>query len=111
VIILIEYSDFTKLKMKVGIITEVVRVENTQKLYKIQVNMGENTIQIVSSLVPYYSIEELLNKKIVVLTNLKPTKFRGELSEGMLLCAETNDESECVLLSVDKDIAVGTSIT
>ena len=109
-IILIEYGDFKKLEMKVGQIIKVERVENTEKLYKLQVDIG-TTIQIVTSLVPYYTEEKLLNKKIVVLVNLKPTKFKGELSEGMLLCAETEDESECVLLSVDKDIKVGTNIT
>jgi tRNA-binding protein len=106
----IEYSDFKKLEMKVGKIIEVEKVPKTSKLYKIQVDIGKK-IQIVSSLVPYYSEDELLNKKIIVLTNLKPTKFCGEKSEGMLLCAETDDEEKCVLLTVEKDIEVGTHIT
>ena len=54
---------------------------------------------------------ELKNQKIIVLVNLKPTKFAGEISEGMLLCAEKEDGSECVLLTVQKDIKVGTQIT
>ncbi len=107
----IEYGDFKKLQMKVGQITKVERVPNTEKLYKLQVDIGDKNIQIVTSLVPYYKEEELQDHKIVVLTNLKPMKFRGELSEGMLLCAEKNDESECVLLTVGKDIANGTPIT
>ena len=72
----IEYSDFKKLDMKVGIITKVERVPETENLYKLQVDIGKN-IQIVTSLVPYYTEEELLNQKIIVLVNLKPTKFRG----------------------------------
>ncbi len=107
----IEYKDFKKLQMKVGKIVEVERVPKTEKLYKLQVDIQDKEIQIVTSLVPYYSEEELQDKKIVVLVNLKPTKFMGELSEGMLLCAEKEDESECVLLSVEKEIDIGTPIT
>ena len=107
----IEYNDFKKLQMKVAEIIKVEKVPNTEKLYRLQVDIGDKKIQIVTSLVPYYTKEELQNHKIVVLINLKPMKFRGELSEGMLLCAEKNDESECVLLTVGKDIANGTPIT
>ncbi len=107
----IEYSDFKKLQIKVAEIIKVEKVPNTKKLYRLQVDIGEKKIQIVTSLVPYYTEEELQNHKIVVLINLKPMKFRGEFSEGMLLCAETDDERECVLLTVGKDIANGTPIT
>jgi tRNA-binding protein len=107
----INFKDWKKLKIQVGKIIEVIRVPRTDKLYKLQVDIGEKTIQIVSSLVPFYKEEELLNKKIIVLVNLKPTKFAGELSEGMLICAEKEDESECVLLTVEKNIDIGTLIT
>lgn len=108
----IEFLDFKKLDMKVGKILEVERIPKTEKLYKLQVSIGtEKPIQIVSSLVPYYSKEELINQKIIVLVNLKPTKFAGELSEGMLLCAETDDESKCVLLTTEKESEEGTNIT
>ncbi len=108
---IINYGDFAKLAMRVGLILEVERVPRTDKLYKLKVNVGlEEPIQIVSSLVPFYTEEELLNKKIVVLTNLKPTKFAGEESNGMLLCAETDDESKCVLLTVDKDMEPGSIV-
>ena len=91
---------------------EVERVPDTEKLYKLQVDIGEEKpLQIVTSLVPYYKEEELKDKKIIVLINLKPAKFAGEVSEGMLLCAEKEDGSECVLLTVEKDINVGTQIT
>ncbi len=107
----ISFDDWKKLKMRVGKIVEVVRVPRTDELYKLQVDLGDKKIQLVTSLVPYYKEEELKNKKIIVLINLKPVKFAGELSEGMLLCAEKDDGSECVLLTVEKYIAVGTSIT
>jgi len=108
----INFDDWKKLNMKVGKIVEVERIPRTEKLYKLQVDVGEEkSIQIVTSLVPYYKEEELKDMKIIVLVNLKPTKFAGELSEGMLLCAEKEDESECVLLTIQKDIDVGTQIT
>ena len=108
----ISFDEWKKLKMLVGKITEVERIPKTEKLYKLQVDIGSGKpIQIVTSLVPYYTQEELKNQKIIVLVNLKPTKFGGEISEGMLLCAEKNDGSECVLLTVQKDIDIGTQIT
>ena len=107
----IAFDEWKKLELKVGKILQAERVPKTEKLYKLKVSLGEKAIQIVTSLVPYYSREELEGMKIVVLTNLKPTKFAGEVSEGMLLCAEKSDESECVLLTVQKDILEGTQIT
>ena len=108
----ISFEDWKKLDIKVGKVTEAERVPKTEKLYKLIVDIGEeSSIQIVTSLVPYYSENELIGKSIIVLVNLKPTKFAGEVSEGMLLCAEKEDESECVLLTVDKDIEEGTNIT
>jgi len=108
----VTYSHFKKLDIRVGSILEVERVPGTEKLYKMQVDIGgERTIQIVSSLVPYYKQEELLNRRIVVLVNLEPTTFRGVLSQGMLLASETEDASECVLLTTEQQIANGTRIT
>lgn len=108
----VTFDDWKKLQMKVGQIREVERIPKTKKLYKLQVDLGgERPVQIVTSLVPYYAEEELRDRKIVVLTNLQPTTFAGHLSEAMLLCAEKEDGSECVLLTVQKDIAVGSPIT
>ena len=108
----IRFDEWKKLDLKVGKVLEVERIPNTDKLYKLQVDIGaEKPIQIVTALVPYYKEEELKDQKIIVLVNLKPTKFAGELSEAMLLCAEKEDGSECVLLTLQKDIDVGTPVT
>ncbi|MAG16333.1 tRNA-binding protein [Candidatus Woesearchaeota archaeon] len=107
----VTFDDWKKFDLKVGEVLEVARVPKTEKLYKLQVDIGtDKPIQIVTSLVPYYSEEELKGKKIVVLVNLEKAKFGGEISEGMLLCAETEDESKCVLLTPHKDIEAGTPI-
>jgi len=108
----ISFDEWKRLKMKVGSIVEVERIPRTEKLYKLQVDIGvEKPVQIITSLVPYYTEEELKDQKIIVLVNLKPTKFAGEISEAMLICAEKEDGSECVLLTVQKEIDVGTPIT
>ncbi|MCK4394587.1 tRNA-binding protein [Candidatus Bipolaricaulota bacterium] len=108
----ISFDDWKKLQIRVGKILEVQRVPKTDKLYRLQVDIGaDDPMQIVTSLVPYYSKEELVHQTIIVLVNLQPACFAGEISEGMLLCAEKDDGSECVLLTVQKDIDVGTLIT
>ena len=108
----VAFTDWQKLEIRVGKIVAVERLPRTEKLYKLQVDIGEEIpVQLVTSLVPYYTGEELQDQKIVVLVNLKPVKFSGEISRGMLLCAEKEDGSECVLLTVQKDIDVGTPVT
>jgi len=107
----VEFNEWKKLDIRVGKILEVERIPKTDKLYKLQVDIGDKKIQIVTGLVPYYKEEELKDQKIIVLINLKPTKFAGEESNGMLLCAEKKDGKKCVLLTVQKDIDVGTPIT
>ncbi|PIY60772.1 tRNA-binding protein [Candidatus Woesearchaeota archaeon CG_4_10_14_0_8_um_filter_47_5] len=108
----INYTDFKKLEMRVGTIMHAEQVARTEKLYKLMIDIGqEKPIQLVSSLVPYYTKEELAGKQIIVLTNLKPVKFGGELSKGMLLCAETKDGSKCVLLQPERLMKNGTPVT
>ncbi|MBI2139043.1 methionine--tRNA ligase subunit beta [Candidatus Woesearchaeota archaeon] len=108
----VEFSDFKKLEIRVGKILNAERIPKTEKLYKLKIEIGKGEqAQIVTSLVPYYKEEELINQSIVVLVNLKPTKFAGEVSQGMLLCAEKEDGSECVLLTTEREISPGTRIT
>ena len=108
----ISIDDFKKVDMRVGKILSVEKIPNRDKLYKLQVDIGEEKPrQIITGLVPYYSTDELLGKQIIVLANLKPAKFAGEISEGMLLAAESEDHSKCVILTVDKEIEAGTKIS
>lgn len=108
----ITFDEWKKMEMKVGKILVVERIPKTDKLYKLQVDVGaDKPVQIVTGLVPYYTEEELKDKKIIVLVNLAPAKFAGEESNGMLLCAENEDENKCVLLTVEKDIEAGTLVT
>lgn len=105
---IITIDQLMKVELRVGQIVSVERVEGADKLYKLQVNIGNEERTIVSGLVPYYKEDELLNKKVVVCTNLKPAKLRGIMSNGMLLAA---GEGETVkLLTIDGDIEVGSNI-
>lgn len=107
----IEFAEFKRVEMKVGKVLEVVRHPGADKLYIVQIDVGgERPLQTVTSLVPYYNEEELMGSEVVVLTNLKPTRMRGERSECMLLCAETPDESQSVLLQPRVPMAPGTPI-
>lgn len=106
----IAYGDFAKLDIRVGKITEVKRHDNADKLYIVQIDVGEKSLQTVTSLVPYYTEEELVGKQVVVLCNLAKAKMRGETSECMLLCAETEDESESVLLTPERLMPAGVKI-
>ena len=96
--------------IRVGVITSVERVRRTEKLYKILVDLGGlGTRQTVSSLVGYYEPNELVGKRVVFLTNLKQTKFAGEVSQGMLLAAEL--DGKLALLTTDHEIQSGAQIT
>ena len=106
----VSFSDFKKLDMRVGTVIKAEPVPRTSKLYKIQVDLGEIGVkQTISSLVGYYTPEGLINKRIIFLTNLKPAKFSGEISEGMLLAAEINDK--LALLTTDEEIQNGARVT
>ncbi|OEF22353.1 tRNA-binding protein [Aliivibrio logei] len=106
----IAYGDFAKLDIRVGKITDVKRHDNADKLYIVQIDVGEQSLQTVTSLVPYYTEEELMGKQVVVLCHLAKAKMRGETSECMLLCAETEDESESVLLTPERLMPAGVKI-
>jgi len=107
----IRYEDFKKLDLRIGKVLSAERVPNSEKLYKVLIDAGlDRPRQTITSLVDYYTAEELVGKSVVVLVNLAPARMRGELSECMLLAAETPDASVCVLLAPEKDAAPGTPI-
>lgn len=104
------YKDFKKLDIRVGTVESCEKVEGSDKLFKLMVDCGEDEHrQILSSLVDWYTEEELVGKVIPVLVNLKPAKIFGQMSYGMLLAAEIGDE--CVLLTTDREIQNGARIT
>jgi methionine--tRNA ligase beta chain len=102
--------DFKNLDIRIGTIRNCEKVEGSDKLYKLNVDCGEEEQkQILSSLVDWYTADELVGKIIPVIVNLKPAKIFGHMSYGMLLAAEFGEE--CVLLTTDRDIPNGAKIT
>lgn len=93
----IAIDDFFKVELKVGEVIACEKVEKSNKLLHETVRIGNETRSIVSGIAKYYTPEEMVGKKVVVVTNLKPAKLCGVLSEGMLLCAESADGTLALL--------------
>jgi methionyl-tRNA synthetase len=106
---LIDFADFQKVHLKTALILEATKVEKSEKLIKLKVQIGDATRQIVAGIAQFYSPESLVGKHIVVVENLKPAKLMGHLSEGMLLAAK--DGGKLALVTPDKPIASGASIS
>ena len=105
----ITYDDFAKLQFQVGEIIACEAVPKSKKLLCSQVRVGSQVKQIVSGIKAYYTPEEMVGKKVMVLVNLKPAKLAGVLSEGMLLCAE-DAEGNLALVKPEKDMPAGAEI-
>ena len=105
----ITYDDFAKLQFQVGEIVRCEEVPKSKKLLCSQVRIGSQTRQIISGIKAYYSAEEMVGKKVMVVTNLKPARLAGMLSEGMLLCAE-DAKGNLALLTPEKDMPAGAEI-
>ena len=105
----IEYDDFMKMQFQVGEIISCEAVPKSKKLLCSQVKIGSQVKQIVSGIRKYYTPEEMVGKKVMVLVNLKPAKLAGVLSEGMLLCAE-DAEGNLALMTPEKNMPAGAEI-
>ena len=106
----ITYDDFAKLQFQIGEIIACEAVPKSKKLLCSQVKVGSQVRQILSGIKAYYSPEEMVGKKVMVVTNLKPAKLAGMVSEGMLLCAE-DAEGNLALMRPEKDMPAGAGIS
>ena len=105
----ITYDDFAKLQLQVGVIVKCEAVPKSKKLLCSQVRIGSQTRQIVSGIKAHYTPEEMVGKRVMVVTNLKPAKLAGVMSEGMLLCAE-DAEGNLSLMVPEKRMPAGAEI-
>ena len=105
----VTFDDFMKMQFQVGEIIACEEVKKSKKLLCSQVKIGSEVKQIVSGIKKYYSAEEMVGKKVMVLVNLKPAKLAGVLSEGMLLCAE-DAEGNLALMTPEKTMPSGAEI-
>ncbi len=104
-------EDFGKVQLKVGVILDCKKVEKADKLLCSTVDLGEEKPRtIVSGIAKYYTPEQMVGKKVVVVANLKPVKLRGILSQGMLLCAQDKD-GNLTLLKPEGDMPAGSDIS
>ena len=105
----ITYEDFAKLQFQVGEIISCEAVKKSKKLLCSQVKVGSQIRQIVSGIKAHYTPEEMVGKKVMVVTNLKPATLAGILSEGMILCAE-DAEGNLAVMKPEKDMPAGAEI-
>ena len=100
---------FQQIRLKAGIVRKCRRVEKSDKLLVSQIDLGEGRLRsIVSGVAEFYTPEQMVGKRVVVVANLKPVKLRGELSEGMLLALD--DGTTITVLEAAKTTAPGTPI-
>jgi methionine--tRNA ligase beta chain len=105
---LIGIEDFAKVQLRVGKIVAAERVEKSEKLVKLKVDIGTETRQVVAGIGKSYTPEQLLDKSIVIVANLKPAKLMGVESQGMLLAASAGDMLSVV--TPDREIKPGAKV-
>lgn len=99
----IAFEDFLKMDFKIGQVLECEKIKKSNKLLKSKVKIGDKIVQIVSGIANYYTPEEMVGKRVVVLTNLKPAKLCGEISEGMILAASDNNNNLKIITVEDSE--------
>ena len=105
----ITFDDFEKIQIQVGEVLKCEPVKKAKKLLCSQIRVGEEVRQIVSGISQYYKPEEMVGKKVAVVTNLAPRKICGVESQGMILAA-MDDKNNLSVMTVDKDIIAGSEI-
>ena len=105
----VPFDEFKKIELRVGTITAIEDHPNANKLYILRVDLGEpEPRQLVAGLKPYYTSDQLLGKRIIVVANLAPALLRGVESRGMLLAAQ--DADRVIILTTDEPIPPGSKV-
>lgn len=107
---LIQFEDFEKVQLVVAKVLKCEKVPKADKLLMSTLKVGDTERVVVSGIAKFYTPEEMVGKKVVLLANLAPRKIRGVESHGMLLCAANADDSKLSLLTVDSDMEDGCEI-
>ncbi len=107
----LDFNDFLKLQLQVGTITACAKVEGSDKLLCSTVDLGIESRQVVSGIAAFYEPVDLIGRQVVLVANLKPRKIFGQLSQGMLLCAEDSATGTLRLLCPDEAVAAGSEIS
>lgn len=104
----ITIDDFTKVELRVAQVMEVEPVKKADKLLKLQLDLGYEKRQVVSGIAQHYKPEDLVGKKVICVTNLKPVKLRGELSQGMILAG--SQDGVLSVATIDSSIPNGSKV-
>ncbi len=107
---LISIDDFAKLDLRVAEVLTAERVEGTDKLVRLEIDLGTEKRQIVAGIAQFYTPEELIGKHIVIVANLEPARIRGVESRGMLLAGSTEDRKELAVITVDRPLSKGSKV-
>jgi len=105
---MINFEEFQKIDLKIGKVLEAEKVENSEKLLRLKVDLGEEQRQIIAGIGKVYQPQDLINQEIVVVVNLEPKTLMGFKSQGMLLAADNNGEP--ILIKPEKEVLPGTKI-
>ncbi len=105
---IISIEDFAKIDLRVGLVKECTKAENSDKLLVLQIDLGSEIRQVVSGIAKYYSADDLIGKKVIVVSNLKPAKLRGIESNGMILAADTNEGVKVIF--ADENAEAGSKV-
>ncbi|MBU5592136.1 methionine--tRNA ligase [Clostridium sp. MSJ-4] len=106
----ITIEDFEKVDLRVVKVLECEAIKGAKKLLKLKVDLGGEERQVVSGIAKYYKPEDLVGKSVVLVANLKPVKLRGELSQGMILAASTDDDSNLFTVSIPGELPTGSQV-
>ncbi|HEY8500983.1 MAG TPA: methionine--tRNA ligase [Clostridia bacterium] len=104
-------DDFAKLDLRVARVIECEKVEKSEKLLKLKLDIGIETRQVVSGIAKFYKPEELIGKKVILVANLKPAKLMGIESQGMILAAVYGKDEKLAVVTVDKDMPLGSRVS
>jgi len=104
----ITFDEFERMDLRVAEILEAERVEGTQKLVKLEVDIGTERRQMVAGVAEAYPPETLVGKRIIVVANLKPARIRGVESQGMLLAADTGEKP--IIPFLEENVPPGTKV-
>ena len=105
---MIKFEEFKKLDIRIGKVLSAEKIEGSDKLIKLEIDLGEERRQIIVGMAKFYEPDYFLNKELVVLTNLEPRKFMGIESQGMVLAVDVNGEP--IILLPEKEVPPGSIV-
>lgn len=107
----IDFEKFEQIDLRVGKVIEAQKIEKSDKLIKLQVELGEKKPrQIIAGIAPFYEEEELEGREVIVVANLEAVELMGKKSNGMVLCAHNEEKGECCIAEPEKEIEPGTKV-